>query len=738
MNEKYSNFEALQILAKALMKKGLKKRTKEIIKAICQLFEADYSHIVINSNGKIIPWLIYDRDKNQFEEIVDEKTNFQKGLFPKQLAGWRCIAGYVCETGEVEIIENINNYKFKDFCSKRFLEKAIINSEVILPIDGVEPIQWVLCLSSKHIGHFSRKFENIYKIVSIFCSSNLTEALEIKERKIEKSFEKILDHFIHLKIEEKYWNQVDECIRQVSDLLDINRASLYLLQNNQSSKFIKYYDSVDRSNLPKLVDPQSLGFYWNNEKRSWDYKKDKKIFIYMIKNRSSVHIGYLKFQISTTFHASLIRSLTRRLSLRIETFLKEERSLKAAKLRKRIINYEQNFSYDWPKEKFNALREQIIQECNLSKVQFWVVDEFKTDTARLFADPTNYVIYKTDECYISETWRSKEPCFKFNILKTDPKLKYPELCETDFFSWVGYPIVRGRKIIGIVAYISKKEDILNIQHLPVFETAALILSLELELTEINSKLIKNRFIESHQISAHLQNVLSKLDLIHRLNKKNKLTPQKLNTDIENTKAFLRLAIRNLNLEGKSIEELSDFSANYQSVYKCLAQTVAMVRTVNSGEERKISMYYEKFRHFCTFDDISLQEAFLAVLLNASKYSVIGSEIRIVFNYSNNVAKVFIMNIGIGVIEGDEEKIFHRGVQGANVTPDLAMDFEAVAAGHKGFGLNIAKRMQRTGGDILLSNPGKCFDIKKKFISHQEQDGIPEEDYTIFEIILPNG
>ena len=65
-----------------------------------------------------------------------------------------------------------------------------------------------------------------------------------------------------------------------------------------------------------------------------------------------------------------------------------------------------------------------------------------------------------------------------------------------------------------------------------------------------------------------------------------------------------------------------------------------------------------------------------------------------------------------------------------------MDFEKVSMGHKGLGLYVARQMMiRTGGDLRIKNPGRCFSKEELLSVKWGEIRTSKEDWTVFEIIL---
>lgn len=97
------------------------------------------------------------------------------------------------------------------------------------------------------------------------------------------------------------------------------------------------------------------------------------------------------------------------------------------------------------------------------------------------------------------------------------------------------------------------------------------------------------------------------------------------------------------------------------------------------------------------DPIKLRALFQNLIENALKYTLAGGTVRIVSTIENGFVKVAITDSGIGIPEGQKQRIFSKFFRATN-----AMKVETVGSG---LGLFIAKQVtDRHGGKIWFESP----------------------------------
>jgi hypothetical protein len=69
---------------------------------------------------------------------------------------------------------------------------------------------------------------------------------------------------------------------------------------------------------------------------------------------------------------------------------------------------------------------------------------------------------------------------------------------------------------------------------------------------------------------------------------------------------------------------------------------------------------------------------------------------------------------------------------------MGLGTELLLKGHRGLGLYVAKvMMERTGGDVELISPGRCFSQKELLLMKFQPFELSEDDYTKFGIKFPS-
>ena len=729
-------FEILRSFSKIHRIPGLQAKAQNSLHMLCETMDVSFGKLLLVSGDNVSPWYVYDKSTQTFITDRVRQVEFHKAEFSKQREGTRSISGHVAATGQLIIIPDVENYEKKDYFASLYFEKNKIRSEIVVPVYYQNEIRWVLCLSSEAPKHFVPNQKDFYEVVGTFLSSLLAEAFDSEENAIEHKFDGLVLEVWNTRHQLGHRNSIRNFLQSLANQLSLIRGAIYLVCPGENVDIVLYAGYP--GNCEKLVvkNPKKEGFVYDEDSQYW--KPDPKLEQYHLRDHEMKVIGYYVAQVQQSLHLDLLRNLFKRFSTETEALLEEERSLRASKLRNKIIMYEKAEQLKLV-DRFQDLRKLVIDECKFGDIQLWIVDDKDKSLAYLSGGNNSYELKKDEECLVAKVWRGKRAIFLYETNEQDKIVNFAELNPKGIRSWIGFPLLRGGEIIGIISCIGDGENILTVQDIPAVETIAMVLTVEMELQKTYRELLRSRFIESHQISAHLHNAISRVSILWQV--ANKDVPSlhaRLITHLRNIKAFLRLAIRSLNLEGRPIEEITDFNPMYGSLTACVAETVSMVRALLHSQKRDVKIYYDEFQAHGMFDYLSLQEALLAVLLNAAKYS--GSEQPIEISYSDvPYARLEIKNVGIGIPFTETEVIFDRGRQGSNVTSEMALDFEKVSMGHRGLGLFVAKQMmKRTGGDIRVKSPGKCFSWAELLSMKWKDIKFSDADYTIFEIVLPRG
>jgi signal transduction histidine kinase len=391
----------------------------------------------------------------------------------------------------------------------------------------------------------------------------------------------------------------------------------------------------------------------------------------------------------------------------------------------------------------DPLHVRICEVCDAlgyKHVQYWEVSD-DGERAYLSRDPDRYSITKSDTALVAQVWRTAQPAIRYGVTRAN--VRFPDLLPEANQSWIGYPILRRNRVTSILSCLDRARAVrpLTVLDLPVMEALGSIIGVERELALQLQANLHNRQSQSHAISGHLQNVMLNLKVLTyavegremptEAGQERPRTPQVI---LRNIHSFLALAVRSLNLE--DFTNLDEYTVNpvQDDIYRCVAETVAMLRILLKSELREYTIVYDSFRDVRKFDYSAVQEVLVILLLNAAKYTRSPIPVRITHP---GPGVLQIKNLGIGIPPGEEDLIFERTKQGSNVTPEMALQCES-RSGHKGLGLYIARNiMEKTGGSVRLLQPGRSATDKERLaVSLGHGGGIAAEGwYTVFEVSL---
>ncbi len=131
----------------------------------------------------------------------------------------------------------------------------------------------------------------------------------------------------------------------------------------------------------------------------------------------------------------------------------------------------------------------------------------------------------------------------------------------------------------------------------------------------------------------------------------------------------------------------------------LLELIPPLRSYARGEKHVSIHYADEFRQlpFLHLSVERMKRCVFNLLFNAVKYSKRSSRIDVTVRDSEANWEIQVINDGIGVPAGEEERIFRRFVQGSNA--------DAEAAYGAGLGLYIARAIARAhGGDVGVIDP----------------------------------
>jgi hypothetical protein len=669
MPNRYQDLQLLNELSSVITIKSYEEKTKSALKIMCNVMSVDYGKLLSVKNQHLEIQYIYD---NSLDEFIKEERPvlFDIKEYKEQGKSHRSISGHVASSKEMVIIENIDDFEYKQYFAKLYIEEKTVNSEIVAPIYYHDSVQWVLCLSSCHKMFFQSKHKSLYLTISNILSSLLTEGIEREQNVMLQDFNKLINTmWSSRKDKNSYGQAIQNALNELCHVLNLNTCRLFLSCPGDYDHVLLHSEKGKEDYRLTYVSSFENGFIMDDHGNLVPNKDNLALRLF---DHNLNIIGYLICNYSRSIHTPFIESILRQFKSDIEAMLKEERTIISSFTRECIITYDKKTPSNAGFDRFQNIKNHLEEMLDLYAIHFWVIDG---DTASLDTDPTNHSVEKHNDTLVNKVWQKEEIIFKYGISKYSDYVVFADIIPDYETSWVGYPVSRSGNIFAIICCIGKEDRILTVQDIPSIEIIAIILTLEIELQKTTHDLFQGRSIESHQISAHLHNAYSKIALMSQIASKNhSIRNTRIPTHLKNLRAFLRLSIRSLNLEGRNIDEITDFNPKWQSIQGCIAETVSMVRAILFGEEKDIKIKYDDIDEKLTYDYTSLQEALLAVLLNASKYSLPGTEVRISFIKEASPV-IVINNMGIGIQEGDVERIFERNYQGQNVTIDMALDFE---------------------------------------------------------------
>lgn len=224
-----------------------------------------------------------------------------------------------------------------------------------------------------------------------------------------------------------------------------------------------------------------------------------------------------------------------------------------------------------------------------------------------------------------------------------------------------------------------------------------------ELEQANKKLnekdnIKNEYVLrlTHDIKGHLAAIESCINIVYNellgpLNEKQKDMTSRAYRRTVKCLNFVNalLKITRLNLAGKLEKQL--FQLN-----KVISNAVAVVQ--NQASEKKISLSYDdqKVPYEVFGEQVLIEETITNMLFNSIRYTPAGGKITLTLTDKGGEFLVQIKDTGIGIPQGEEEKIFEEFYRAANA--------RKIERDGTGLGLSFAKQaIEKHGGRIWAQN-----------------------------------
>lgn len=722
-------------LAEVYETKELKLKSQQVLKLLCERLDADYGKLLYLKDNKLYLWIVYDKESG----FLNKENMNHPGLEVKQCSeqntGNKSLVGHVAATKKMLIINNIENSEYKENFKSFYFEKNAIYSELISPVFSGGDVAWVLCLSSASINHFGQSEDetSFYEAIRRFISALLAESYDSVRKSILQTYDQAVEEAWRSRLEIGHTLTIIQFVEKIKRICDNLTINVYLKCPGNKNTYIRYGAFSQYNNeLLQAVYPGNFEFDYKSN--NWAVKEG--YHSYDLYDHEQTVIGFLVAKEVDRSLSVFLRTLFKRCKADIESILEEERAIILSRLRKNLISLHKSESFFSPFERAKEIEEKIKTQCGYEFYHVWLIDEDNENIIRLSSDPEYFIVLGEDSNYLTKVMSIKAPIFKYNIPVCSDKIVFPELLPPKVTSWVGYPLVISGKTIGLISCFNKKNSLLTLQELPALEIGALLVTLENELKQAKKELFASRMADSHQLSTHLAAASARAQL---LNLKIERDPAIKNTiydrHIRNIYTFLNLAMRVFRLREREISNLSDFRPSREPVVKLIAETVSMVRSLVYSEDLDRKIEYETINGIGYYDYISMQEALIVVLMNAVKYSY--PIAPIIVDYDENMKIISVSNIGIGIVESEEEFIFEQGHQGSNVTKSMALEIDRLSLAHKGIGLHVAKKMMaRTGGDVYVYKKGKCFTKNDILRFKFNREIINDEDRTIFHLLLP--
>lgn len=376
-----------------------------------------------------------------------------------------------------------------------------------------------------------------------------------------------------------------------------------------------------------------------------------------------------------------------------------------------------------------------LQSALFPYLHLWIYDE--ADNRLQCMNMPHIAVPVDDNTLVGRVWTTQKDLLLYGVGRDSPIIRFHEIVPADNYSWAGTLFRRYGHPAGVISCFDKNgvgsDRLLTRLDLITLRFCGLLLGLEMDLAQKTRLLQKNRHAESHQISAHLQSILQNIYLLEKRLRQGEPADTRAARPppvlLANVKAFARLAMRNLSSLSLLGDANQQFMRERQSLTKCIAESVSMLRVLLSSEDREVGIFYEDKYIEASYSYPAVQEVLLIVMLNAVKYCAIGVPVYVEFDDCG----IRVKNVGLGIVPGEEGLIFGEGVQGSNVTHDMALECEEWV-GHRGLGLFLARRlMQSAGGEVRILAPGRLHSDDD--LDTIRQTDITEEDYTCFEIKL---
>jgi signal transduction histidine kinase len=671
-----------------------------------------------------------------FEE---QETQLDKALWS--------FSGHAAKTGEILLVDDMDHFPQKEHCATLYAERDIsVRSELIIPIEVSGKVRRVLCLSSSKPNAFegdSQGSKEEYQILQSYLSSRMTESLE---QDTHEAIEWLMgnvapnDWYMSRAGLREYTGTL---LRGLANRLGLSSLDLYITARNNGSWAIQLATSSSEdapTTRVALIDGSiSDKVLSSNHSNGWT------------SNRYTIAIGkdQIGWLIATMDYRGIrpyVDRVMRYAKAHLELLIGEWILRRTRYVASRMSELGPATS---PEDIVQYTLALLRRELGHKELQLWRVSS-EIEEAYLYGSD-KYKISRIDQTIVSQVWRERSARNEYDVSRENEKVRYPELVPEVNDSWIGIPLLSltDRAVVGILSCFEPNETPrvhLSEIDTMILEATAAMLGFQIAIQAASDEAKAKMAMKSHQVSDFIHSVYNRLnDLFDEMHERTVLIQgldlQGKTQDtiaLENCVGFLGLAMRAMHRENP----LAQLSGNVRALTSTrllplIAETVAMARAFLDDRSRKnIQIIYDEMDRsqvVYTHKDI-VKEALLILLINAAKYSAVQCPVRVHFRPTpDRYGRLEVENIGIGILQSDEAKIFEQGYQGVNVDPSMSLEgIDRVT--HKGLGLFIGRRlMRRIGGDIILVQPGKVRTARE--LERLTPEALSELDSTVFGILL---
>ena len=336
-------------------------------------------------------------------------------------------------------------------------------------------------------------------------------------------------------------------------------------------------------------------------------------------------------------------------------------------------------------------------------------------------------VHVNQACLVADVFRKRLPQSAYGLGTPSAPILYPGIVPKTAQSWLGYPIAgtgRDGELLGVVSCFDRHASghrpvLISKLDVPVIDAFSTVLHMAIELQNMHEQKFGRQSIRSHEISLLVSLVQANVDILFdRLTRPGRRLPTLIGTPsvsfaprtsktiYENIRTVIctlqSVLTRDRVLSGEWRPDKKSYPLN-----RMIANSVAMLRTLLrrlTWVTKEVNIDYDEIDRDVQTDQGAFQEVLFNLLMNACKYSFDKSTVRIIDAKNGDL---LIVNRGIGIPIGEEEKIFQLGVQGSNAaSAHTEFDGPGEQFRDKGIGLYVCREvMLALGGDVIVEQSG---------------------------------